>query len=1568
MKRINAIIIFLAAAGFLFVFSQPAQAAVTEATPATEMLTANQKIKASSSYTPLFGFSLTQNASETLSSVTFTILGTVTPTSMIGGLRIYADDSNTGANNDVIDGGDTICGTQASVNINTATTINTGTCAIPSSKTGTYDFIAAIATSASIMDGRTITFNVAAGTSAYGLSAGNVTATALIAVNNLTAAPAVSSVVAFTDRLIINFNESVDGGTASSCSNFVIDGSVVSCGGYGSSWTEFQGNKITIKGLTLSGTISFSIPANNTIKSTLNTTTLIAYSNASLAVNALTLPAITSLSATSGAVGDSITITGTNFGATQGSSKVYFSGGYGQNGPAAPIEAASYTSWSNTSIVVVVPTGTQGGPVKVMVGGIESDMNQNSFFDIKGNYTARIYYSTDNSTPMPNADNGNIRFAMGGMGGMTIFKVGDGRMTYSNGSPGTFTITGVASMGYIWAFDVTGNHLNSSGSQVNTSSTQTIRLLSTTRKVSGTITMGATCVAAGQNKNVVVMGMPQVVDMGGEGFKHIEPAFFTTGPTNGQTACQTTYSIGVPVNGAYRIEAHIPPDASVSTYTSSAFSDPSGQTVTITDSALTAIGINFTFTTSTHRIVGTVTKPSGTLSLTDKGMLWVWAYQPQGGKGTGTQVANDGTFTLNVSKGVWKVGVSGSNMPFPVEMDVNVDDTYLVALPPKGPTIVIAPPSDFIEGYVKDTAGTGLSNVSLYAWREGGPGGGNARTDSQGYYKMYVTPGTGYRIGAHSQTYGFLGEQSDIAVSSSVHPTVNFDVSSSNYTISGTITKNGQALQQAYVFISSGENGSMMGGGGTDSAGAYSAKVRGGSSYWIHVGLPGKGEIYKASLGTVGADATQNITITSSTIKVRVSPASSVDSAFVGANSSTSKAFSNTSIVTSNCTGSGTSCMEYQIDVMKPGSGSTTYYVDGYVPGFGSLSQISVAINSSGNFTDTSGTANDGIIEYTLSDFYTVSGTVSGDDVNSAYVWAASSSGGNGAQVSSDGAYSLRLKNGTYDLGVNKPKYMSEKTSITVNGANLTGQNLTLTSASLTITGTVYLPDGTTIVTNAKVWASNGTGGFAVATTDASGAYTLNVGSGSWTVKAAYDGYNSSSTTVTAPATGMNITLAAISGYSASTTNSPVTPSSGGVVQTTGAKVDFPASSLGTGTTAGTVQIKSTTNVPTISSAVIVGTPKEITATNSSNQTITTLSGNATITLTATRAELTAQSITTVAQVREIEIKYWDSTANNWVTLPTTVTLSAPTATLVSELDSDPAVTFTATVSHLSDFALASPTGAVVLAVPTNLSASAGIGSVALSWSAVSGATKYDIYKESGGLYPYYAQTTSLSYTATSLTNGAEHSFKVSALDDSNNESAATSAVSATPMGAGGGSSSLSWTATSSETSSATAVSTVVPVSTAPAATPVSATPTSGVTTTSTKPISQMTISEIKAEIARILNLINQLKAQIATGIPAESEIPTGYKFNRILKLGQISEEVKYLQIFLNSDSDTKVADSGPGSPGSETDKFGPLTKAAVIRFQEKHAEDILTPIGYAKGTGKVGLMTIGKINELMGR
>lgn len=50
------------------------------------------------------------------------------------------------------------------------------------------------------------------------------------------------------------------------------------------------------------------------------------------------------------------------------------------------------------------------------------------------------------------------------------------------------------------------------------------------------------------------------------------------------------------------------------------------------------------------------------------------------------------------------------------------------------------------------------------------------------------------------------------------------------------------------------------------------------------------------------------------------------------------------------------------------------------------------------------------------------------------------------------------------------------------------------------------------------------------------------------------------------------------------------------------------------------------------------------------------------------------------------------------------------------------------------------------------------------------------------------------------------------------------------------------------------------------------------------------------------------------------------------------------------------------------TGNFLKCTKLAVKEFQEKYKEDILKPIGYSIPTGKVGVMTVKKLNELFSK
>jgi|GEM_PF-1914273 peptidoglycan hydrolase-like protein with peptidoglycan-binding domain len=101
----------------------------------------------------------------------------------------------------------------------------------------------------------------------------------------------------------------------------------------------------------------------------------------------------------------------------------------------------------------------------------------------------------------------------------------------------------------------------------------------------------------------------------------------------------------------------------------------------------------------------------------------------------------------------------------------------------------------------------------------------------------------------------------------------------------------------------------------------------------------------------------------------------------------------------------------------------------------------------------------------------------------------------------------------------------------------------------------------------------------------------------------------------------------------------------------------------------------------------------------------------------------------------------------------------------------------------------------------------------------------------------------------------------------------------------------------------------------------------------------------------------------LSFGISAEAQSSGSTTFTANLFPGVSSPQVVALQKILNESPDTRIASAGPGSPGNETPYFGTLTKAAVIRFQQKYASQVLTPAGLTQATGFVGAYTRSLLN-----
>jgi fibronectin type 3 domain-containing protein len=99
-------------------------------------------------------------------------------------------------------------------------------------------------------------------------------------------------------------------------------------------------------------------------------------------------------------------------------------------------------------------------------------------------------------------------------------------------------------------------------------------------------------------------------------------------------------------------------------------------------------------------------------------------------------------------------------------------------------------------------------------------------------------------------------------------------------------------------------------------------------------------------------------------------------------------------------------------------------------------------------------------------------------------------------------------------------------------------------------------------------------------------------------------------------------------------------------------------------------------------------------------------------------------------------------------------------------------------------FSIVQPGGGSPPAAPTGLTATSGNAQIALSWTASSGATSYNVKRSTvnGSGYATVSSPTSTSYTNTGLTNGTTYYYVVTAVS-ANGESANSSQVSGTPSG-----------------------------------------------------------------------------------------------------------------------------------------------------------------------------------------
>lgn len=875
---------------------------------------------------------------------------------------------------------------------------------------------------------------------------------------------------------------------------------------------------------------------------------------------------------------------------------------------------------------------------------------------------------------------------------------------------------------------------------------------------------------------------------------------------------------------------------------------------TITESSGTPNNgtIAFTLTSASKSIKGVVKDGSDKVMANAE----VYAYSPTGGFGTHAQSDAAGGFTLGVTDGSYIVGSFVPGMPPSKEVPVTVTSDATTYLLINGSTTAITPdaasssfilkvakPDYTISGKVTDGTNV-VQGASVNAYRIDGPGHANTTTDSSGSYTLYVSNGS-WKVSVFLPQYGQLSELS-VTINGSSVSNQNFSPTQTGtfYTVSGRVYKdvttgggfNGSdvAVQGAFVRIN---GNSTFNEAITGSDGQYSFKVPAGNNYTLKAFAPNIGELPRLVAFNVSAETANKDFAINPPRTVAFILSATTTAAFIDAFTTTGQG---NHIEMNNSTSSSMSLPDgsYNIRVNIPGmviAFTDVAATDGNTAYDNTTGVVTVNGNES--------------LTITLPTLRTITGTVTDGANNIVEAWVEI---GNpttgvhfGTKSASNGSFTLRVADSesAYFINVMKPGYFREPSLLTVNGSNPSAQTLTLAVASTTISGRIYI--GSSGAANAFVRAERQGGGFSGTQADANGNYTLYVNTGTWKVFAVADGYaeagySGNPINISTSVSGKDITLSSQISLNPPKSK-PITPSSGGTLEdtTAGVKLTIPANALGSSTSAGNIQAKETNNVrQTDSARPIGGKAKEIKATDSSGNPITTLNDSVTVEMSYTKSELAAvasesdSSINTKSEADKLKMAYWDETTSNWVTLASSITYKDSNGDIVtspaSNLSNISTVTVSAPTDHFSLYAPIVSTDPSAPSTPAGFSGTApSTSQINLSWSAVSGATSYDIYRSatSGGTFtrlgsePTVSSGSTTTYSDTGLAEGTTYYYKITALNDSG-ESAASSAApvgtiqGSTGSGSGGKASSPTTTTVTTPVASMTATVTTTQTTT----------------------------------------------------------------------------------------------------------------------------------------------------------
>ena len=1005
---------------------------------------------------------------------------------------------------------------------------------------------------------------------------------------------------------------------------------------------------------------------------------------------------------------------------------------------------------------------------------------------------------------------------------------------------------------------------------------------------------------------------------------------------------------------------------------------------------------NFSVSATDATIFGYVKKTDATAV----NNCWVNVCQDRG-MCNGRSTDSNGFFSIKVAAGTYRVSAfpPGDLMQTNDAPDEKIV-TVATSQTANAGTLTLKTKSSHIKGKVQDTAGNTISNVVVNVFKFAAPGWGMSFTDTNGDYDIMVSSGAwGVMVMPMSTQYVYQGGPKQVSILDGETKSNNdFILKLADSTIKGKIrlgSASGDVVTNLFggVWIKdtsvndvldfgspmddmmqkSGmttEGGSGPTGGGMETGGGMGTGINNGAfqlkvpagTYEIGVGTPPGSSYTLSQTATVtvlsDSDPENTLGYTNVNLIVTQNDATISGRFYIDANSNGSydvgeETTGIRAMVNANKIGGGWQSTEsnsatgaYSLNVA-----AGTWYVDSFLDpmmSFGQSKYMVVSVDQ--KMTITSGSTNTLNFEVKSLDS-TISGRVwfdtdgdgsydAGEEISGVWVFVDYGSAamltefkgpggpGVGANTDANGNYSLKVAAGTYKVGAGVPPWdtrdLINPDSVTVtvaSGETSSGNNLKFTASDATITGNITY-GGVNRVGFVRGWSDSSRGTGAVST---DGTYSLKVSQGeTWHLTAAAElsdslyqsaetsvAVSSSSTTQDLVLLPLNLIIPDSKTVTFDSSTAKTLTLSNGLI------LDMPAGSIATSGTV-TVTVTPTVNVKPDSKERPIGLTYNFTARDSDGKEISSLAQNVTITMPYDEDLIEAAGYSEDS----ITPKYYDETTGTWENYDT----------VIRDTEDNKLIIIT---DHFSD---GGPVGGGnVPTAPSILTATAqSSSSIALSWTDNSAnETGFKIYR--GGVVITTTSANATSYTDTDLTASTTYSYYLKATNSSGDSSASNTASATTLAASAGGAAVLAPTPAPAP---------------APAPAPEVVEEEAEEVVTE-KPITEMTVAGLKDEIVRITALIAQLQVELAKLIGAPV-----LTLDANLKYNDSGDDVELLQAWL-------VKDPEVYPEGLVTGWFGPLTKKAVIRFQEKYADEVLAPWGIIEGTGFVGSTTRDKLNAL---